>query len=63
MLVRTMMIERAVHQGLAIDGKVVGIEAEYMVQPTGKGLVIAAQVMEVVDEGAECHGTESLRIE
>ena len=52
------MVERAVYQSLSIDGKVVGIETEYLMQSTGKGLVAATQIIAVIDEVAECHGVE-----
>ena len=45
-----MMIERSVYQGLAINGKVVGVETEYVAQLAGKGLVGTTQVVDIVGE-------------
>ena len=49
-LVRTMVVERTMHQCLTVYVKVVGVETEYVAQLTGKGLVGTTQVVDIVGE-------------
>ena len=61
LLVWTMVIERAVHQCLAVYSNVVRVESQYLAQLASKGLVLAAhQVVYVVGQRVYMHDTTGI---
>ena len=56
LLARTVVVERAVHQGLAVDGYVARIEPKDTAELAAELLVVAEKVMYVVGYAGDIHG-------